>query len=95
VLNVCEVSFSTKKGIRMTAVYEGKKPFECIICTAKFSLNDSLKKHIASVHEGVKPYNCILCDAKFSEKLKRDQHILIVTESKKPQKCTVCVQRKV
>ena len=38
----------------VTSVHEGKKPFKCDICDAKFDEKSKLKKHITSVHEQLK-----------------------------------------
>ena len=40
------------------AVHEGKKPFKCDICGAKFAVKQGLKNHVESVHEGKKPFKC-------------------------------------
>ena len=33
-------------------VHEGKKPFECAVCSSEFSKIGDLKTHIGMVHEG-------------------------------------------
>ena len=35
-------------------IHEGKMPFECDLCDAKFTYKGHVNRHIASVHEGKK-----------------------------------------
>ena len=38
------------------SVHEGKKPYKCSICDARFARKTNLSGHIASIHEGKKLY---------------------------------------
>jgi uncharacterized Zn-finger protein len=71
-------------------VHEGKKPYECAICSGTFSTKSYLKIHLASVHEGKKPYQCDICSATFSNKGNLKKHTYSVHEGKKPLKCEFC-----
>ena len=67
-----------------------KKPYQCEMCSIRFSQNTSLNSHLTSVHGGKKVFSCTHCDAKlFSQKtLKR--HMKSVQEKEKPHQCTIC-----
>ena len=60
-------NFALKRHVEK--VHEGKTPFNCDICGAKFFRKPNLKGHIASLHEGEKTFRCGTCDTKFSHKL--------------------------
>ena len=63
----------------IASVHEGKKPFKCDTCDARFALMHHLKSHIASVHEK-KRFNCAKCDASFTQKGHLNIHIKTVHE---------------
>ena len=46
-----------KRHIEM--VHEGKKPFECAVCSSEFSQKGDLKRHIGMVHEGKKSFGTL------------------------------------
>ena len=48
----------------ISVVHEGKKPYQCSICNAKFSLKNDLNKHLVStVHSRGKLNSCTICNA--------------------------------
>ena len=76
-----------KKGIltkHIAAVHEGKKPFKCEACDAKFTSKQGMNGHIATVHEGKKPFKCKPCDYECAQKGQLRKHIVTVHEGKKP-----------
>ena len=68
---LCETSFSAKASLKnyISAVNEGKKPFECNFCSASCALNTilnikikaNLGNHVKGVHEKIKPFKCDIC----------------------------------
>ena len=70
-LLICCSNFAFNAGLRIhiAAVYEGKRPNECIICDAKFTRKADLKIHIDAVHEKKKKtYMCNDCNTRFARK---------------------------
>jgi len=47
------------KGLKVTSVHEGKKPFKCEICDVQFGVKHGLNEHVASVHEGKNHLNVL------------------------------------
>ena len=86
----------------ITFVHEGKRPFECNICTKGFTSNKDLKRHHKFVHEGGKqdkPFKCDICTSGFKQPCDVKRHIREVHEGKKPErkrkikkdvKCDIC-----
>ena len=87
---ICNGTFKDIKILKqhLKAVH-GEKKFNCLLCKAKYSLNQSLKNHIMSVHENTNPHKCSMCN--FAAKLKDtlNRHIKSVHKEKK-FKCHVC-----
>ena len=50
----------------IATVHEGKKPFKCEACDAKFKSKQGMNGHIVTVHEGKKLFKCEICDYGFS-----------------------------
>ena len=55
---ICDTCFSIKSNLtgHITAVHEGKKPYQCSFCETNFGRKQSLKIHIDAVHEMKKPH---------------------------------------
>ena len=91
VCEICDKVFRRKNHYQKhKAVHEGKKPFQCEICSKRFPTKFKLNLHIASVHEGKKSFTCTECGKNFSRKDKLKDHKTKVHEGKKPFKCQVC-----
>jgi ribosomal protein L31 len=65
------------------SVHEGKKPFRCDICDAKFALKSTLDNHIRTIHENPKHidetkkvFHCQSCPSSFTSNPKLRKHIL-------------------
>ena len=56
-------------------IHEGKKPFGCTICNARFALKADANRHIDIIHGGNKPFTCSICDYKFSHRGHLNRHI--------------------
>ena len=67
--------------VDMRSVHEGKKSFNCSICSMHLSSKRNLENHVAGVHEGKKPYSCLQCTKSFYGKLVLKQHIETVHEA--------------
>ena len=63
---------------------EGKKPFQCTICDARFSDRSNMRRHIALIHEEKKKFRCENCGKSFSTKRNMTLHIASIHERKKP-----------
>ena len=72
----------------IAVVHEGKKPFKCPICNARFSQLGSLNGHVARFHEKKKPNEfcieaskfvkdmmCLICDLEFDTLVASINHI--------------------
>ena len=84
-LTLTESIMSKKEEIRKEL-----KSFDCLHCGAKFTLSQSMNRHIAAVHEGKKPFKCDTCGACFAHKPTLKGHIATVHEEKKQFTCSFC-----
>ena len=67
-----------------------KKPYQCEICSIRFSQKTSLSSHVASVHEGKKPvFQCDQCNKEFARKSGLTQHISVIHKGETVQ-CEFC-----
>ena len=55
------------------SVHTEEKPYQCIVCAAKFQVEDDLHKHAKS-HAEEKPFQCIVCDEKFQVEHDLNKH---------------------
>jgi len=46
--------------------HSGQKPFECAICSKRFTQSGHLVVH-SRIHSGEKPYKCHACDKTFAQ----------------------------
>ena len=53
------------------SAHEGKQPFTCNTCDAKFSNKGQLNHHISSIHEVKlkREFQCSTCNSKFSREI--------------------------
>ena len=74
---LCPADFGRKEQLNahISAVHEGKKPFQCDICHTGFFSNQGLKRHISNIHEGIRPFECDSCDATYPTKEQLKIHI--------------------
>ena len=70
-------------------VHEGKKKFNCEICSTVFTIKQSAKQHILTVHEGRKDYVCPHCNKALTSKPSLRNHIAGVHEGRKIN-CGLC-----
>merc|ERR1712001_808248 len=66
-------------GVRyhMKTFHEGKQPFQCNICDAKFTTKHGMTGHVAAIHEGKKPFKCNICNTEFASKWCYETHARI------------------
>ena len=70
----------------MSTVHEGKKPFSCSTCDAKFTTSQSVRYHVKSVHEGKGlQLPCPHCDLIFRHKSNLSNHIRNIHENVKTE----------
>ena len=55
----CEKSFSSKQDLNrhVSAVHDGRKPFQCPICFMEVSFQGNLRKHIREIHDKINNSN--------------------------------------
>ena len=73
----------------IASVHEGKKPFKCHVCDAKFSNKPNMKRHVAYVHENNKSYKCDMCFKIYKANADLKRHISTIQEEK-TIKCESC-----
>lgn len=66
----------------------GVRPFECLLCVKRFTLRNSLRKHLY-IHSGVKPFQCDICYRTFNRRSNLTKHTRTHT-GEKLYKCEVC-----
>ena len=66
----------------------GKKIFECNVCTKAFSQLGGLNRHVRS-HVGERLFKCKICTKRFTQKVHLEKHFRIHT-GERPFKCQVC-----
>ena len=69
---------------------KNKERFKCADCTAMFSSNSQLKRHVDAVHLKIKMFACSQCNLKFSENSNLQTHINGVHLKLKSFKCIQC-----
>ena len=67
----------------MASVHEGKKPFECDVCSSSFASKGDLKRNMVLILEGKKPFKCDVCCSSFSQNYILKMHVSSVHEEKK------------
>jgi len=55
-------------------VHQGKRNFQCDVCSKKFSRKTSLRAH-KLIHSGIKPFSCKICERQFREKIQLIKHL--------------------
>ena len=89
----CKKAFGTKSNLQRhkEIVHEGKKSFDCKLCSSLFSTSGNLKAHIDAVHEKKKSYSCDACDFRFNHPNSLKRHKINVHEN--PKKATKAPQK--
>ncbi|CAH1107488.1 unnamed protein product [Psylliodes chrysocephalus] len=67
----------------------GKKLFKCKLCSAGFTNECTLLKHLLIHEKNAKPFECDICCKRFSDKSVCQRHSLIHRDDK-PFKCDMC-----
>merc|ERR1719187_699944 len=68
--------------------HTGEKPYQCSVCEKRFSIKNSLNKHMR-IHTGEKPYHCSICEKRFSQNKYLINHMRTHT-GEKPYQCSIC-----
>ena len=72
----CNKTFKNifSRRIHERSVHLDIKPFQCQICSSRFTQKSDLKKHYY-IHSGEKPYLCLTCKKTFSQSSNLYRHI--------------------
>ena len=89
--HVCRRIFKHKTDAMKHAreVHQPKR-FTCPNCSAAFTRQESLTKHVGTVHEKTAEQVCSMCDAKFVNKDSLTRHVHDIHEAKRDFKCSDC-----
>ena len=60
--------------LKHSYTHSGEQPYECTVCSRRFSQLCNLNGHIRSVHDGVK-FKCERCNEDYSSKNNLDKHL--------------------
>ena len=87
---LCEKGFTSKAIlINHENIHKGIRPYQCNICTDKFTTSGGVVTHMKYKHSIEKPIQCAKCTYMCVEKDKLDRHMLIHT-GERPKQCTDC-----
>jgi uncharacterized Zn-finger protein len=67
----------------MKSAHEGKKAYQCSICSTQFTSKQHMAVHIYFIHEGKKPFKCDICNKDFAEKSTMTNHVRTVHKERK------------
>lgn len=90
---LCPLKFWTKQNLdRHQRVHDGKKPYPCPHCSARFTLPHSVKSHIKAVHLKQKDWHCQHCSKSFATKTTLKGHMSSVHNDATFArfKCNIC-----
>ena len=74
----------------MEAISEGKKRYECQLCSKDFSRQSDLRQHVDSFHKKVR-HTCPTCEKQFTYPSRLKTHIASIHEYKR-YSCPTCQQ---
>lgn len=85
---ICGKSINASGILGHRLMHEGKKPYECTVCSKSFRTMQCLKLHTV-VHTRIRKHKCHLCDKSFLSRSNLREHLKRHT-GEKPFKCSYC-----
>eukprot|EP01069_Polyplicarium_translucidae_P000155 Polyplicarium_translucidae@DN1087_c0_g1_i1.p1 len=91
--NYCDKTFahSCSAAAHTRAVHQGRREFECEVCSVRFSKTTNLKAHMRT-HTDERPFKCGTCSKAFKAQNTLTRHRVVHTGAK-PFECEICQTR--
>ena len=75
------------------AIHLKEKLHECGFCHKRFSLKQSVQKHIAAIHFKEKHHEWEFCQGRFSHKYSLQKHMMAIHLKEKLHECVICQEK--
>ena len=88
----CEIcgKYANNLQLHKRNVHEGRRNYNCELCSKSFSTDRYLKTHLA-MHNGKEEFKCSLCEKSFFKENELDKHNFTVHEGHTDNKCGICL----